>query len=514
MRPTFMGFETAKSAIFVNQKSIDIVGTNLANMNTNGYTRQRVETATMYVANHSSRIINSRVGIMGQGVEALGVGQIRDAYLDKRFRDEYSTNAYYGEAADVLSDIQSVFDDGNDVSSLTGITSAMEQIFDSLQDFAESPTTGTSANVVMSAFTNMVQVLNQLDSKLTQAQQQQSFDMQNTTARVNELLEELAQLNKAISRDESVVANPDNEHYRPNELYDKRNLLLDELAGYGNIKVTEKANGAVDVEMGGVLVVSDSSNNRLNFTTHEDGTVALNWAEGGEPAQFTGGSLQASMEYINGRGNNVQSSNETPQKGIPYYRDKIDTYANAMAYVLNNSIPEYDPNTKEPFKDAQANIVYKTLIGANLDNDSTSSTVPVTAKNISISDEWREGGSDYFIYSKDIADPSYAQSIVIKLTEEDYTFKSYGESFTGNFEEFYVDFISGLGADLSYVQGRAEASAVVTDDFLTGRDEVSAVSRDEETANLVTFQKSYEAAARVMNVMDELLDVIINQMGV
>ena len=51
-------------------------------------------------------------------------------------------------------------------------------------------------------------------------------------------------------------------------------------------------------------------------------------------------------------------------------------------------------------------------------------------------------------------------------------------------------------------------------DFLTRRDEVSAVSRDEETANLVTFQKSYEAAARVMNVMDELLDVIINQMGV
>ena len=71
-----------------------------------------------------------------------------------------------------------------------------------------------------------------------------------------------------------------------------------------------------------------------------------------------------------------------------------------------------------------------------------------------------------------------------------------------------------MGSEISYVQGRQEASAIVTDDFLTRRDAVSGVSRDEETANLVTFQKSYEAAARVMNVMDELLDVIINQMGV
>ena len=514
MRPTFMGFETAKSAIFVNQKSIDIVGTNLSNMNTNGYTRQRVETATMYVNNTSSRVTSKRIGIMGQGVEALGVGQVRDAYLDKRFRDEYSKNAYYREANDVLSDIQSVFDDGHDVSSLTGITSAMEQIFKSIQDFAESPTVGTSANVVMSAFSNMVQVLNQLDNKLTNVQQQQSYDMKNTTARVNELLEELAHLNKAISRDESVVSNPDNEHYRPNELYDKRNMVLDELAAYGNIEVSEKANGTVDVKMGGVMVVSGSDHNKLNFFQNQDGTVALSWAKGGQPAQFTSGSLKASMEYINGRGTNIQSSNETPQKGIPYYRDKIDTYANALAQVVNNSIPEYDPETKQPKVDENGNIIYKTLLSAKGEDGKTNNTLPINAKNISISDEWREGGADYFIYSKEVADPSFAQSIGIKLTQDAFTFKSHGESFTGTFEEFYTDFVSGLGSEISYVQGRQEASAIVTDDFLTRRDAVSGVSRDEETANLVTFQKSYEAAARVMNVMDELLDVIINQMGV
>ena len=100
--------------------------------------------------------------------------------------------------------------------------------------------------------------------------------------------------------------------------------------------------------MGGVVVVYDSSNNLLNFTTHEDGTVALNWAEGGEPAQFTGGSLQASMEYINGRGNNVQSSNETPQKGIPNYRYKIQTNANAMHICSITLYQNMTPIQKNP----------------------------------------------------------------------------------------------------------------------------------------------------------------------
>lgn len=512
MRPTFMGFETAKSAIFVNQKSIDIVGTNLANLDTNGYTRQRVDTAAAYVSNGTSRVSGNRIGIMGQGVEALGVSQTRDAYLDKRFRDEYGNTGYHSEAADILADIQSALDDGQDITSLTGLTSAMEQIFDSIQDYAENPTLSTSANIVMSAFTNLTQVINQLDSKLTNVFEQQSYDMENTVNRVNELLEQVAQLNKAISQDSLVTTSP-SETYRPNELYDQRNLILDELAGYGNIEVMEKADGSVEVTMGGVLVVSDTSCNALHFSKNEDATVGLTWVQGGTNANFTSGALKADLEFINGRGPNVQSSTETPQRGIPYYRDKINTFANAVAYVANHAIPQLDADGN-PMTDAGGNTIYKTLIAAKQDDGSTSSTLPVTAGNISVSDEWLKGGADYFIYSKDVADPSYAQSIAVNLTQKEFTFQSFGETFTGTFEEFAIDMVSTLGSDISYQQDRAESSGSVTDDFMARRDEVSGVSRDEETANLVRFQKSYEAAARVMNVMDELLDVIINQMGV
>ena len=315
MRPTFMGFETAKTSIFANQKSIDIVGNNLANLDTNGYTRQRVDRVSMVVASSAGRVSQNRVGLMGQGVEALGVSQLRDSYLDQRFREEYANTAYHNEATDILKDIQSVFDDGNDVSSMTGLTDAMEKIFDSIQDFAQDPTSSTTANIVMSAFVNMTQVLNQLDSKLQNVLEQQSSDMKVTTDRVNQLLQQVAQLNKTIS-DQDMSLLTGTESYQPNELLDERNLILDELAGYGDIQVTQKADGSVDVVMGGVSVVTGDSFNTLNYVQHDDGTVALTWRNGGENAQFTSGALKADLEFINGRGTNVQSSNETPQKGI------------------------------------------------------------------------------------------------------------------------------------------------------------------------------------------------------
>lgn len=258
MRPTFMGFETAKTSIFVNQKSIDIVGNNLANLDTNGYTRQRVDRLSVVVASSSGRVSQNRIGLMGQGVEALGVSQLRDSYLDQRFREEYGNTAYHNEATDILKDIQSVFDDGNDVSSLTGLTDAMEKIFDSIQDFAQDPTSSTTANIVMSAFSNMTQVLNQLDSKLQNVLEQQASDMKVTTDRVNQLLQQVAQLNKTIAdQDMSLITGT--ETYQPNELLDERNLILDELAGYGDIQVTQKADGSVDVMMGGMLAVSGDS---------------------------------------------------------------------------------------------------------------------------------------------------------------------------------------------------------------------------------------------------------------
>lgn len=509
MRPSFLGLEAAKSAIFTNQKALDIVGNNLANVNTNGYTRQRVDTSSIASTAFRTRTAAGRVDLTGQGVEALGVSQTRDSFLDKRFRDEYSKTSYHSQAAGILGEIQSALGDGSDLTADSGLLGAIQQLYASLNDYAGDPTMDTQANLVLSAFRNVTQVLQQMDSKLTGVAQQQIYDLGVNADRVNDIAAQVANLNQQIVGDAAATSSLDNEHYRANELLDQRNLLLDELAGYGDISVKQKADGSVDVDLAGHSLVSGGDFNKVYLTQNEDETVSLKWRGSGENLRLSGGSMQAALDYLNGRGSNVQSPNETSKQGVLYYRDRLNLFANQLAKAANNTIPELGADGK-PQVDGNGNTVYKTLLTAGgSDNPKTQ----VSAGNISISEQWTTGGAGYFIYNKQENAPQYAQQLVTALTGQDSTFVSYGEQFTGTFEEYVTDFITKLGADQAFETGRRDASAEVADDFLNRRDEISGVSKDEETTNMLMYQKSYEAAARMMTTMDELLDVLINRTG-
>lgn len=513
MRPTFMGFETSKSAIFANQKSIDIVGNNLANTDTNGYTRQRVERTALAPSSYTTKVASSRVGLIGQGVEATGVSQTRDAFLDKCFRDEYSQTSYHGMASEILTDIQTALGDPQDITDEGGLYSGIAGIYEALNDFVQNPTLDTEANLVMSSFKNMVQVLNQLDTKLAEVAQRQTEDLQINTDHVNDIFQQIAHLNKVISEDVTSL-NTETEYYSPNELMDQRNLLIDELSQYGDISVTALSNNVVNVSMGGALAVEGKEFNTLGMTKNEDDTVSVRWRSTGEKIQTTSGSLLASVEYINGRGKNITSSNETSAQGILYYRDRLDTFANTLAKKVNSTIPVLDEATGKPAVDPNTKkVIYKTLLAATMADGKTNSKVPTTAGNISISDEWTTAGAGYFIYDRNDNVEDYAQKLASFLAEENVTFTSVGESFTGSFADYEVDFVGKLGADLAFQNGRQEATALVADSFQESRDEVAGVSQDEETADMIKYQRAFEAAARMMTVLDDLLDVLINRMG-
>lgn len=512
MRPTFMGFQTAKNAVFANQKSIDIVGNNLANTETKGYTRQRVERTSIAPSSYSTKVASNRVGLMGQGVDTLGVSQMRDNLLDKRFRDEYSKASYHGQAASILQDIQSALGDGDNIASESGLYSAMQTLYKSLNDFVQEPTMDTEANIVLSAFKNITQVLQQLDRKLTDVMNQQIEDLNVSVNRVNDIASQIANLNKAIGDDATVLVSK-SEYFQPNELLDQRNLLLDELANYGDVSVVQLANGKVNVEFGGHLMIEENESSTLRMVqTPGEQTVSVQWSSTGKNISTTAGSLLGSIHFINGRGHNVQDKTESPYQGIPYYRDQINTFASALTQMANNAIPEYDAVTKQPKVDEFGNIVYKTLLSAKTESG-TSNNIPVTAANVSISTEWTQGGAGYFIYTRDEEVEDYAQKMASLLTESSFTFESHGEKYTGSFVDFEINFLGKLASDLSYQENRQQATATVADDFLDQRDSISGVSRNEETADMLIYQKSYEAAARLMTALDDLLDTVINRMG-
>lgn len=510
-RPTFMGFESARSAIFANQKSLDIVGNNLANVNTAGYTRQSVDRASMVVPMYSAKNGTGNIGLAGQGVQSLGVSQTRDAMLDQRFRQEYSNSAYYAKSASILEEIQLALGDGYDITDESGLYGSMIQIYESLNTYMQDPTSESQANIVMSAFSNACQVLQQMSSNLTSVAVAATDDLKIDVNRVNEIAAQIAELN-GIIEDDAASNYTTNNYFGPNELYDQRNLLLDELSAYGDITVTEHANGVIDVSLGGFTMVNGSdSPEYLNLVVNDDYSVSMNWVSTGESYQPSSGLLLGAIQIINGNGSNCTDATDEPYKGIPYYQSQIDTFASALADVANNTIPYIDEDG-QPLTDNNGNIIYKQLIGAKLSNGNTS-LYGVDATNISISSDWITEGAGFFIFSTDEHVEDYAQQLALKLTEQSYTFKNGNETFEGTFFNFEVNFLANLATDISFNAGRQDAYALIANDLITQRDAVAGVSSDEETADMMIYQNSYNAASRMMTVFDELLDVIINNTG-
>ena len=540
VRSTFFGFEASKSALFSSQKALDIVGNNLANANTDGYTRQRVETtATTYSAS-INRFSTSTVGQAGAGVTTLGVSQIRDQFIDKNYRGELSNSSYYGKAKDILTEIQGAIPDAADITTDSGLTGALENIYTALSKYVQNPTYESEANIVKSSFASMVQVLHDASNSLGEIEARETADLGTTVDRVNTILQNIQLNNSAISTQKNSLSTTDSAYFSPNELMDRQNLLLDELSKYTNISVsqnpdktvnvsfvnadsteTQVVNGADTSSKVATLSNKDADNKdttTLKLTTYSkqaDGTF-----EASDPAAFSSksGTLKSYVDVLTGNGAKATAAGEGTTQGIPYYRTMLDSFAKKLVEVANNAIPT----------DKDHLTTYKTLLDAKA---ADGTVAPVTAANISISSEWAKDSS-YFIFNKNDNVEDYAQLLLTKISgkgDEKFQFGAFtkdsnsggtldayddsSETFTGNFENYVTNMVGKIGTDVSANTNSYTAKKAVADDFLSQRESNSGVQRDEETANMLVYQKAYQASARIMSVMDNLLDTLINDLG-
>jgi flagellar hook-associated protein 1 FlgK len=508
LRSTFMGFEIAKRGLSTSQKGLDISGHNMTNWDSEGYTRQRVDQVAISPYSGAQRYSYNLVGKMGQGVHVPGIGQIRDSFLDKRFRDEHGETGYFGTVQTILSDIEGAIGEFNPLTN-AGIRGSLETLLPALKNFSETPYSETAANIVQTEFKNLTQTLQQLNSKLEKTAEQHKFDLKISVSELGEKFQQLANLNYAIAQNKGIVRQ--NAGYGPNELLDRQNLLLDEIARYGDLDVQINDDLTVTVSMGGRTVVEGENYERMEYVDNGDGTVGLRWVSSGESIHLTTGSLKAYTDFINGRGPNQGSSNETHYKGILYYQDQLDTFARTLVSVVNQTIPEYDANGN-PTGD------YKMLLGGISDTMDASGHYPVrddiviTAANISISDAWVANHA-YVIARPDNKENNNILSLYTALNSTKISFNSRGETYTGTFYEFVDSYAGVLAEDYTFYNGRHESSSINLGELQDRRDSVSGVVMDEEVASMMLYNKSYQAASRLMTTLDEALDILINRTG-
>ena len=339
MRSTFLGFEVSKRTIQISQKALDISLNNLGNINTEGYTRQRVDLNSTYlgvVGKYSTKL--SKLSLAGQGVNAFGVSQIRDPYIDKRYRE---FTAYVSECdtkLEVLKDTERILDDiGN-----LGLLSKLDQFKASLAKYAtDSPFSKELASVVRNEASSICQTLRTYYTDLENLKNETVVELENSVASVNELIDKITLYNKIIVGEynitaadkiyygESVIGS-----YGPNELIDQRNMFLDELSGYGNIKVYDNNDGSVRVEMAGTTIINGSKNEHVVMKDFDRYQSAVLVFSNGEPVDCVSGELKARMDMLNGNGS-YASFYQNNEYGIPYYESTLNAFAQAFADLMN-----------------------------------------------------------------------------------------------------------------------------------------------------------------------------------
>ncbi len=374
LRPTFMGFETMKSALFASQKALDITGNNISNSATVGYSRQRVDVYSISTGMGGLRYQTS-VSLAGQGIGTSGVTQLRDQFLDKRYRELNSDSAMAGTVKNIQSDIENVYNSLNKGS----INETFANFKDALSQFStDSADRVEMANVTLNYAEQLVQSVRSNNVKLQEIKDQTAFEMQTGVDRVSEIFRQLSTLNGQIKN--GYIDNGDifvegngykvNSVYGPLELKDQRNNLLDELSNYGNFTVHEYEDGQIRVDFANTASSRDVNGKEQYFFTAVDGeshsTLNLEYdttgaarlrmtTQGGseryinvDSSGLSSGSLRGYLDMYNGAG--VYADDILVRKvGMEENAQKLNDLLEKISSEIENTTPSINRGTIESF---------------------------------------------------------------------------------------------------------------------------------------------------------------------
>jgi flagellar hook-associated protein 1 FlgK len=533
-----MGLEMSKRTIQLAQKSLDITGSNLSNSKVEGYTRQTVDVGSSYFNKYAYwQTKTSRMALAGQGAIGLGVDQVRDPYIDKRYRDSTPAVAEYSTKTDVLKEVETVLDN----ITTDGLTASIDTFKNALSNYAERPDSEELASIVRNQAYNMTNLLHTYYADLENLKETNLEALDASIEDTNNIIERIVNYNKAIVKEYAAMATGKygegesvTGSYGPNEMLDERNLLLDELSYKGCIEVHDNADGSVRVLMDGVEIINGEKYEQLYMrsSTKVDGefssellrdyaaygSAVLRWTSGDE-ANFRSGELKAYVDILNGNGV-YATGYQNDSYGIPYYESAMSSFAHTFANFMNQFNGAVDENGKVIDADR---LLFCTNEYAQIDENGNRKaeyeTLDMTIENIRIADSWMSKATmigevlnkETGIYTLNL-DGDHVNQLVENLNNKPLDFGGRGD-YEGTIYDYLLFISNRIGQNIEFNQSRYEAAYATSNALLDSRDAVSGVSETEEGINMLTYQNWYNASARLMTALDEALDRLINNTG-
>jgi flagellar hook-associated protein 1 FlgK len=460
---------TATQAIAAQSKGLEIAGKNLANINNPAYARQRI-----ILADRGS-IKDANGQTLSMGVEARGVKQIRDQLLDRRLTREISLTEKWTATQDVLESAQAALGQSltgtTDTTSVSdtsqssrGISDAMSDFFNSFDGLAASPQDSAQKQVLLQKASILVDKINAADSRLAQVQTDVDDQTATDVISVNDMLDQVAHYNKLIATAEN--GNPGSAI----DLRDQRQATVENLSKYFNLNTQEVpgSNGQID------LTVMDSGGSPVTLVTgvNVTGPIAFTGTTftGGAGAVtlgFTAGSLQARVDARDGA---VQDARD----GLSALASQFTTSVNA---AYSGNFFAAPPSTGLIQLDSTLNV----------------STLRATATGNS-------GANELALAVAGVATTKFSTAS--------------GDAIDGTPGMFFSGVVSGLGQSLASTSSRLEDQQLSQKAVGAMRDATSGVSQDEELADMMLYQRAFQASARFFTVVDSLMELVVTRLGV
>ena len=469
MSGLFSTLNSSSMALNAHSRAIETTGKNLANVNNPNYARQRV----IY---GDRGTVQTPDGVESLGLEVLGVQQLRDTLLDRQLMREIGLSGSLDTQRDTLQRTQAglgqSINGGADVSATGstsgGISAALDNFFNAFQDLASRPTDVGARQTLLQKAATLTDTLRETDTRLAQVQTDIDTQVTAGVTQANTLLTTIADLNSQISRLE--VAHPG----AAVDLRDQRQARLEELAAILPVNVTDIGGGNIKV------AVKDASNADI---------VLVNGPTVSGPVVFTGTGLTGGTPAtaIALSGGSIDGALQARDGAVQTLRDNLDLFTEQLVTSVNGA---YNPSatTGADFFDP-AGLTAGTIA---LQSGLTASTL-VT------------GGSG-------AAGDNTLALAVAGLASQTFSTGS-GDVIDGTLGQFYNGSVSNLGQALATTTARASDQESIKNLVRNQRDTVSGVSMDEEMADLVKFQRAFQASSRVFSVVDDLLDTVVNRLG-
>lgn len=469
MGSAFFGLNIALRGLTAQRQALDVTAHNVSNANTEGYTRQE---AVLKSTTDMGWGLNKQIG---SGVEVENVRRIRDGLLDKQIRNQLAPLGTWETTERFLEEVESVFNEPSD----EGFSSQFSKFWGAWQDLSGSTDSYAARAALVQNASVMADTLRRDYQQLVDVRNRADDEIDSKITEVNGWLSDIAELNQQIANERSVGLDP-------NDLSDRRDLLLDKVAKALKVHYQEDTDGSITVRLnsstGALLVQADTSydlrrNGALGPIQRNDGTGT--WAD----VAPDDGELKAMLELRD----TVLSTSST---GSLAYR------LNELAKGIITLVNSYHSN----------GYGYDGLT-TGLDFFSGSDASDIAVSGAILADPMKIGAASA---ASEPGNGEQAITIAQKLLTE---LAAPPGSATATALDWYNAFISKLGVDTRHAKDMSSNQQLLVDHLKTNRESYSGVSLDEESINLIRFQRAYQASANVMSTIDAMLEKLVNGVG-